>query len=83
MAFMDRVISFSLEYNTVIVLVLLALRLNRVISDALLTVLLILLSIFSILDLILSGSWSWGGARSNMLLFNLVVNTLILMYFQR
>jgi hypothetical protein len=83
MAFMDRVISFSLEYNTVIVLVLLALRLNRVISDGLFTVLLILLSIFSILDLILSGSWSWGGARSNMLLFNLVTNTLILMYIHR
>lgn len=83
MAFMDRVISFSLEYNTVIVLVLLALNLNRVISGGLFAVLLILLSIFSILDLILSGSWSWGGARSNMLLFNLVINTLVLMYFHR
>jgi hypothetical protein len=83
MAFMDGVISFSLEYNTVIVLVLLALNLNRVISDGLFAVLLILLSIFSILDLILSGSWSWGGARSNMLLFNLVTNTLVLMYVLR
>jgi len=83
MAFMDGVISFSLEYNTVIVLVLFALSLNRVISDGLFAVLLILLSIFSILDLILSGSWSWGGARSNMLLFNLVTNTLVLMYVLR
>jgi hypothetical protein len=80
MAFMDRVFSFSLEYNTIIILVVIALLINKVINKGLFVVLVILLSIFSILDLILSGSWSWGGERSNILLFDLVLNTLVLMY---
>jgi hypothetical protein len=80
MAFMDRVFSFSLEYNTIIVLVVIALWQSKVISKGLFVVLVILFSIFSILDLILSGSWSWGGERSNLLLFDLVLNTLVLMY---
>lgn len=83
MGFVDTLVSFSVSYHFLIIMALLGLHAYRVITHGFFVVLLILLGIFTILDLILSGSWAWGSNRTNSVLMYLVFDVLTLMYFTK
>jgi len=71
--------SFSFSARTFILAVLVLLRLSGRISDGLFTVLIILMTMLVIFDLILRGTWVWGGERSNDALNTLILHTFFLM----
>jgi hypothetical protein len=73
-------VEFSFTLQTLILLGIVGLRLGHVISEGLTTVLVILLCMLVVFDLILSGTWVWGGTKSTETLMALVLNVLCLMY---